>query len=93
MADITYIISKIREAQQERGMPIAELARRAGMTPNALGESLRGNRMLTAEELVRLSAILGIELWSYIEPEFRQEVADRRKRFIEEFGPNGGGLA
>lgn len=93
MAEISYITNKIREVRSERGISIAELARRAGMTPNALGESLRGNRMLTAEELIRISAILGIELWNYIEPERRQEMAERRKRFIEEFGPSTGGLA
>lgn len=58
MAEISYITNKIREVRDERGTSIAELARRAGMTPNALGESLRGNRMLTAEELIRISEIL-----------------------------------
>jgi transcriptional regulator with XRE-family HTH domain len=47
-----YIVSKIKLAREMSGMPIATLARRAGMTPNALSESLRGNRSLTAAELV-----------------------------------------
>ena len=36
-----YIVSKIGLAREMSGMSIATLARRAGMTPNALSESLR----------------------------------------------------
>ena len=41
-----YIASKIALAREMSGMSIATLARRAGMTPNALSESLSCNLLV-----------------------------------------------
>lgn len=86
MASSQYIIAKINQAREIYGISQAELARRAGMTPNSLGESLRGNRTLTADEIIELSVVLGIGLEAYIEKDRRREVVEKRRRMVEEFG-------
>lgn len=87
-----YIASKIGLAREMSGMSIATLARRAGMTPNALSESLRGNRTLTAAELVELVLVLEIDLYCFVEKERYDEIVERRRQVIDEFG-TGAGMA
>lgn len=86
-----YIASKIALAREMSGMSIATLARRAGMTPNALSESLRGNRTLTtAAELVEFALVLDIDLVCFVEKERFDEIVERRRQVIEEFGSGAG---
>lgn len=82
-----YIAIKIGLAREISGMSIATLARRAGMTPNALSESLRGNRTLTAAEL---ALVLDIDLICFVEKERYDEIIERRRQVIEEFGTGAG---
>lgn len=82
-----YTVSKIRLAREVSGMPIATLARRAGMTPNSLSESLRGNRSPTAAEL---ALVLDIDLICFVEKERYDEIIERRRQVIEEFGTGAG---
>lgn len=85
-----YIASKIGLAREMSGMSVATLARRAGMTPNALSESLRGNRSLTAAELVELALVLDIDLICFVEKERYDEILECRRQVIEEFGTEAG---
>ena len=82
-----YIAIKIGLAREISGMSIAKLARRAGMTPNALSESLRGNRTLTAAEL---ALVLDIDLICFVEKERYDEIIERRRQVVEEFGTGAG---
>ncbi len=82
-----YIAIKIGLAREISGMSIATLARRAGMTPNALSESLRGNRTLTAAEL---ALVLDIDLICFVEKERYDEIIERRRQVVEEFGTGAG---
>ena len=54
-----YIIDKLEEARDERGMPIAELARRSGIHRKRLWYILNGERKLRADEFVRLIVVMG----------------------------------
>ena len=47
---------------EERGITTAELARRVGMHSVLLGRSLKGNRNLSADELVNLCVELNLKL-------------------------------
>ena len=87
MASETYIIGKIKMAMEIYGIRVSELARRAGMSPNSLSESLRGKRTLTAGELVEICVVLGItNLIGLIEKERRKEAAELYRKTIDEFG-------
>ena len=64
-----YIIDKLEEARDERGMPIAELARRSGIHRKRLWYILNGKRKLRADEFVRLIVIMGTPITAYIPTE------------------------
>lgn len=64
-----YIIDKLEEARDERGMPIAELARRSGIHRKRLWYILNGKRKLRADEFVRLIVIMGTPITTYIPTE------------------------
>lgn len=61
MEHASYIIEKIREARDIRGISIAELARRAEIDESHLGKALRGKRDLKADEHVRLCYALELD--------------------------------
>ena len=46
-------------------MTIRSLARRANMDDDLLGKTLHGKRKMTASELIKLSAVLGLTLEDY----------------------------
>ena len=56
------IQSTISSAIEERGITVAELARRVGMEPELLRRSLAGMRKLTGIELVNLCHELKLEI-------------------------------
>ena len=60
------------------------------MTPNSLSESLRGNRSPTAAELVELALVLDIDLICFVEKERYDEIIERRRQVVEEFGTGAG---
>lgn len=47
---------------EERGIPVAVLARRTGMNSELLRRSLKGDRKLDAEEFIPLCKELGLSL-------------------------------
>lgn len=55
MEHYRYIVVKLEAAGDERGMTVAELARRSDIPRKRLWYILDGQRQLRADELVRLS--------------------------------------
>lgn len=69
-----YIIDKLEEARDERGMPIAELARRSGIHRKRLWYILNGERKLRADEFVRLIVVMGTPVTAYVPQEMMEEL-------------------
>ena len=67
-----YIIDKLEEARDERGMPIAELARRSGIHRKRLWYILNGERKLRADEFVRLIVVMGTPVTAYVPQEMME---------------------
>jgi len=67
-----YIIDKLEEARDERGMPIAELARRSGIHRKRLWNILNGERKLRADEFVRLIVVMGTPVTAYVPQEMME---------------------
>lgn len=61
-----YIIDKLEEARDERGMPVAELARRSGIHRKRLWYILNGERKLRADEFIRLIIVMGTPVTTYV---------------------------
>lgn len=73
MNEFDYVATTLESARQRRGMTKAELARRALMNPDYLGKSLRGDRVLRADEAARLCVVLDVKLGALItEDELRR---------------------
>ncbi|MDJ1650050.1 MULTISPECIES: helix-turn-helix domain-containing protein [Gordonibacter] len=56
------IVMRLEQARWERGISVAELARRIGVDRKRLWRVLNGERVMRADELVRLCAELGVGL-------------------------------
>ena len=56
------VIAVINEKKTERGISLAELARRVGMEYDALYQALSGNRNIKAEEFIALCKELGLTI-------------------------------
>lgn len=54
------IADKIRQYIERKGISQAAIARKAGMTKQAMSTSLRGMRKLSAEEYVAICDALGV---------------------------------
>jgi len=67
-----YIIDKLEEARDERGMPIAELARRSGIHRKRLWYILNGERKLRTDEFVRLIVVMGTPVTAYVPQEMME---------------------
>ena len=67
-----YIIDKLEEARDERGMPIAELARRSGIHRKRLWYILNGERKLRADKFVRLIVVMGTPVMAYVPQEMME---------------------
>lgn len=59
----------IAERREEVGIPVSELARRAGIAYETLRVSLEGNRNIKADEFVSLCHELGLEIGDFSEVE------------------------
>ena len=64
-----YIAEKLESARDERGMTVAELARRCDIPRKRLWYILNGKRKLRADEFVRLIVIMGTPITTYIPTE------------------------
>ena len=80
-----FIVGRIRDAREMRGIPIAELARRTEIDESHLGKALRGKRDLKADELVRLCYALELkDLVAFIPKDTLKRLATLNRR-----GPEG----
>ena len=59
---INLIAARMEQARFERGIPVAELARRVGVDRKRLGRILNGERAMRADEFVRLCEELKLGL-------------------------------
>lgn len=64
-AALSDYINVINQKRLHIGMTIRSLARRANMDDDLLGKTLHGKRKMTASELIKLSAVLGLTLEDY----------------------------
>ena len=62
MDHIDLIAARMEQARFERGIPVAELARRVGVDRKRLGRILNGERAMRADEFVRLCEELKLGL-------------------------------
>ena len=63
---IDLIAARMEQARWERGISVAELARRIGVDRKRLWRVLNGERAMRADEFVRLCAELGVGLGRFL---------------------------
>lgn len=80
------IAVRMEEARDQRGISVAELARRASIDRKRLWYILDGQRQMRADEFIRLCAVMNLEMLHFLTPELREELAYRRKMTIEDYG-------
>ena len=80
------IVARIERARQDRGISVAELARRMGVDRKRLWYVLNGQRSMRVDEFVRLCAVLNMGLGCFLTKEMATELAEARKRTVEEYG-------
>ena len=66
MKHIDLIAAKMEQARWERGIPVAELARRIGVDRKRLWRVLNGQRAMRVDEFVKLCAFFGLGVKSFI---------------------------
>lgn len=74
MEHYRYIVVKLEAARDERGMTVAELARRSDIPRKRLWYILDGQRQLRADELVRLCIVLGMGIYQFVPPEMAKRL-------------------
>ena len=65
---IDLIAARMEQARWERGISVAELARRIGVDRKRLWRVLNGERAMRADEFVRLCMELGVGLSCFMDP-------------------------
>ena len=68
MEHIDLIAARMEQARWERGISVAELARRVGVDRKRLWRVLNGERAMRADEFVRPCAELRVGLASFAAP-------------------------
>lgn len=81
-----YIAEKLESARDERGMTVAELARRCDIPRKRLWYILDGQRQLRADEFVRLIIVLDMNARHFIPREMLERYEATGRRTIEDFG-------
>lgn len=71
------VVKAIERARRERGIPIAELARRIGVDRKRLWGVLNMERRMRVEEFLALCVALRIDPRTFITRELVREVAER----------------
>lgn len=82
----TLIIQKIEEIREDRGINIAELARRIEVSRQRLWSVLRFKRRMRIEEFVKICAVLDINPQCFITKEMAEELESWHKKMDEDFG-------
>ena len=83
------IVARIERARQERGISVAELARRVGVDRKRLWYVLNGQRSMHVDEFVRLCAVMNMGLGCFLTKEMAAGLAEARRRTVEEYGTGG----
>ena len=81
-----YIVVKLEAAGDERGMTVAELARRSDIPRKRLWYILDGQRQLRADELVRLGIVLGMGMSQFVPREMIDRYEESGRRTLEDYG-------
>lgn len=89
MNQADLIVARIERARQDRGISVAELARRIDVDRKRLWYVLNGQRSMHVDEFVRLCAVLNMGLGCFLTKEMAAGLAAARKRMTEEYGPAG----
>lgn len=80
------ITQRIEFARQERGMSIAELARRCGIDGKRLWYVLRRGRAMRTDEFMQLCLVLGLGPQCFLTRAQEAGLRERQRRVAEEFG-------
>ena len=72
------IVARIERARQERGISVAELARRVGVDRKRLWYVLNGQRSMHVDEFVRLCAVMNMGLGCFLTKEMAAGLAEAR---------------
>lgn len=64
----SYAVERLREVRRQKGIPVAELARRALMDEGKLGKVMRGERGLRYDEGLRVAYVLGLKVDEWLFP-------------------------
>ena len=66
-AEVLQIGTKLRALRSERGMSIADLAARAGVSAGIISQIERGKSNPSMKTLQRIRTALGVSLWAFLE--------------------------
>lgn len=80
------ITQRIEFARQERGMSIAELARRCGIDGKRLWYVLRRGRTMRTDEFMQLCLVLGLGPQCFLTRAQAAGLRESQRRVAEEFG-------
>ena len=80
------IVSVIEGVRKERGMSIAELARRSAIDRKRLWYILRHKRALHAGELVRLAVVLNLGLQHFLTLDQARTLQKHREEILHDYG-------
>lgn len=86
MEHATLIIDKIEEIREDRGMSIAELARRIHVDRKRLWNVLRYKRNMHIDEFVRICAVFDVNPRCFITPEMAAEFKSWHHKMIDDYG-------
>ena len=86
MDHAALIVERIESVRRERGISVAELARRASIDKKRLWYILHGERALRSYELVRLSVVLNLGMQHYLTRDQAKELCVHRQQIRQEYG-------
>ena len=84
MNQANLIVARIERARQDRGISVAELARRINVDRKRLWYVLNGQRSMHVDEFVRLCAVMDMSLACFLTKEQASDLAETRRRMAEE---------
>ena len=87
MNQADLIVARIERARQDRGISVAELARRINVDRKRLWYVLNGQRSMHVDEFVRLCAVMDMSLACFLTKEQASDLAETRRRMAEDYGP------
>lgn len=86
MEHARYIVEQLELARKERGISIAELARRSDIPVKRLGYIFNDDRQLRADEFVRLCIVLGMPMTAFVPAPLLGKYEAVGRKTLEEFG-------